>query len=356
MADHAKPVLTSTYTNFVTELDARFDDLAVGLDPAVTTATNLRINSIRWNSASNKYQKYNGADWVDLSASYNININGTVGATTASSGAFTTLTTSDTVTLNGGTASGIVYLNGSKVLSTGTALQFDGQRIGFNVTPNDWATYYGVIDADALFIGSRLFTANMCNVYLSPTGNKAVGTGFCSSLELSSGSGALIFRTDPTSRTAGQIPNLQNAFVVNKNSVVSAIGVYTNTVTSARSVSVNSSGELGYVSSIRASKTNIEAIEDVQWLMELDPVKFNYRKRDDEQNYIDEFDEEVEYGLIAEDAEQVNADIVFHDIVEEQKQLRGVHYNKLIVPLLKLVQQQQSIIEDMKIRLEAAGI
>jgi hypothetical protein len=52
--------------------------------------------------------------------------NTTIGATTPSTGAFTTLTTSSTVTLNGGTANGVTYLNGSKVLTTGSALTFDG--------------------------------------------------------------------------------------------------------------------------------------------------------------------------------------------------------------------------------------
>jgi hypothetical protein len=76
MADHSKPLLTSTYSNFVTELDGRFDDLAVGLDPAVTSATNVPSNSIRWSSAVNKWQKYNGTSWVDLTNSYAINISG----------------------------------------------------------------------------------------------------------------------------------------------------------------------------------------------------------------------------------------------------------------------------------------
>ena len=62
----------------------------------------------------------------------NFNINGTVGATTASTGAFTTLTTSSTVTHNGGTANGVAYLNGSKVLTTGSALTFDGTNFTVN--------------------------------------------------------------------------------------------------------------------------------------------------------------------------------------------------------------------------------
>jgi hypothetical protein len=63
----------------------------------------------------------------------NFNINGTVGATTPTTGAFTTVTTSSTVTHNGGTANGVAYLNGSKVLTTGSALTFDGVRLGVGV-------------------------------------------------------------------------------------------------------------------------------------------------------------------------------------------------------------------------------
>jgi len=46
------------------------------------------------------------------------------------------LTTSGALTLNGGTANGVAYLNGSKVLTTGSALQFDGTNLGLGVTPS----------------------------------------------------------------------------------------------------------------------------------------------------------------------------------------------------------------------------
>ena len=58
------------------------------------------------------------------------NINGTVGATTPAAGAFTTLSASSTVTLSGGTANGVTYLNGSKVLTSSSALYFDGSDLG----------------------------------------------------------------------------------------------------------------------------------------------------------------------------------------------------------------------------------
>jgi len=58
-----------------------------------------------------------------------------IGGSSPAAGSFTTLTTSSTVTLNGGTANGVGYLNASKVLTTGTALTFDGTNLGVGTTP-----------------------------------------------------------------------------------------------------------------------------------------------------------------------------------------------------------------------------
>jgi hypothetical protein len=67
---------------------------------------------------------------TNLTGTASININGTVGATTATTGAFTTVDASGAVTLSGGTANGVTYLNGSKVLTSGSALTFDGNTFG----------------------------------------------------------------------------------------------------------------------------------------------------------------------------------------------------------------------------------
>ena len=66
---------------------------------------------------------------TNLTGTASININGTVGATTPTTGAFTTLAASSTVTLSGGTANGVAYLNGSKVVTSGSALVFDGTTL-----------------------------------------------------------------------------------------------------------------------------------------------------------------------------------------------------------------------------------
>jgi hypothetical protein len=51
--------------------------------------------------------------------------------------------------LNGGTANGVLYLNGSKVATSGSAFVFDGTNLGLGVTPSAW-----VSDATAIQTGS----------------------------------------------------------------------------------------------------------------------------------------------------------------------------------------------------------
>jgi hypothetical protein len=51
-----------------------------------------------------------------------------------------------TGTAVGGTANGVVYLNGTKKQTTGSALVFDGTNVGIGVTPSAWASAYKVLD------------------------------------------------------------------------------------------------------------------------------------------------------------------------------------------------------------------
>ena len=116
-------------------------------------------------------------------------------------------------------------------------------------------------------------------------------------------------------------------------------GVYSATVGATnRDVFVDNTGLIGYVPSILASKTNIADMADTSWLDALHPITFNYRKRDEDGVYTDEAETPLEYGLIAEEVEKVNTELVFYDETEDGIELRGVSYRKLIIPLLKEVQ------------------
>jgi hypothetical protein len=138
---------------------------------------------------------------TNLTGTASININGTVGATTATTGAFTTLTTSSDVTLSGGTANGVTFLNGSKVLTSGSALTFDGTNFAStgSLTGStlksirasgsqpevviqqtgvaSWSIYNPPSSTDLRFYnGSDLLTLNSSSLYTASGINVGIGT------------------------------------------------------------------------------------------------------------------------------------------------------------------------------------
>jgi hypothetical protein len=131
--------------------------------------------------------------------------------------------------------------------------------------------------------------------------------------------------------------------------------VYGNTVnTSPRTLYIESgTGALGGISSIRASKKNIENVSNVNWLYQLNPVTFNYRKKDEEGNYTEEIHDYINYGLIAEDtAPIVDFIINYNEKEDKTKEIAGIEYPRLIIPMLKAIQELKSENDNLKSRLE----
>jgi len=96
--------------------------------------------------------------------------NGPVGSTTPAAGAFTTLAASSTVTLSGGTANGVAYLNGSKVVTSGSALVFDGTNLGLGVSPSAWGSSYKAMEflysgCGVFNTGSQKYISMIANAY-----------------------------------------------------------------------------------------------------------------------------------------------------------------------------------------------
>jgi hypothetical protein len=122
---------------------------------------------------------------------------------------------------------------------------------------------------------------------------------------------------------------------------------YANAVGTPRTVYIDSAGVLGGISSILASKTNIKQFS-TNWLYDLKPIQFNYRKKDENEHYTDEFDNELYYGLIAEETELVNKEICTYN----EDKLIGIEYSKLVPVLLKAIQEQQAQIDELKAKIK----
>jgi hypothetical protein len=123
-----------------------------------------------------------------------------------------------------------------------------------------------------------------------------------------------------------------------------------------RQVYIGASSYLSGLSSIRASKKNIENVSNVDWLYQLNPVIFNYRKRDEEDNYTEETYEDLNYGLIAEDTQPVADFLINYDERNNEKKMIGIEYSRLITPMLKAIQEQQTLITALQEKLERNNI
>jgi len=119
-------------------------------------------------------------------------------------------------------------------------------------------------------------------------------------------------------------------------------------------VSIESDGNLCTQSSLRAHKINITSISDTSWLYNLNPVTFNWRTKtevDGENVWGDTADNNgTQYGLIAEEVETVKKDFCYYNNNDE---LSGVHYDRMIAPLIKALQEQKAEIDTLKTRVAA---
>jgi len=124
-----------------------------------------------------------------------------------------------------------------------------------------------------------------------------------------------------------------------------------NSSTTGRTAVINSNGDLGYLVSTRESKSNIESIKNVDFINKLNPVQFNYRKKDNLTNeFTDELYDNITYGFIADEVEQVNKELVMYN---QDNSLAGVEYNSMIAILTKAIQEQQAQIEELKAMIAA---
>mgnify|MGYP003133464293 CR=1 FL=1 len=117
-------------------------------------------------------------------------------------------------------------------------------------------------------------------------------------------------------------------------------------------VSIESDGNLCTQTSLREYKTNITSMSDTSWLYNLNPVTFNWKKKTEvngENVWEDTADDNgTQYGLIAEEVEAVKKEFCYYD---NDNKLSGVHYDRLIAPLLKGLQEQKTEIDALKNRI-----
>jgi hypothetical protein len=165
------PTNTTLYSEVLTRLKERDDDLARGLDPSTSsTPSSIVTDAIRWNTTNNRWEKYNGSVWNILTSSYAINISGTASNVTgivaiANGGTGATTASAARTALGLGTLSTLNSINNSNW--SGTVLSVANGGTGANSTTGARSNLGLVIGTDVLAPngnGGQLTDLNASNI------------------------------------------------------------------------------------------------------------------------------------------------------------------------------------------------
>jgi trimeric autotransporter adhesin len=265
---------------------------------------------------------------------------------------------------SGNTANGAFALSSNTTGGNNTAVGTSGL---FNNTEGDRNTAVGnaalasniagdqntAIGADALTSNTASFNTAVGNFALTSntigTSNTAVGTNALQSNTSGIGNIALGDGAGNGVTTAGNVIciGLPGANVDNSCYIGNIFGA---TSSGGMAVFVNSDGKLGTSVSSRRFKDDIKPMDKAsEAILALQPVTFRYKKELDPKGV-------AQFGLVAEDVEKTNPDLVVRD---KQGKAYSVRYEQINAMLLneflkehKRVEEQQATIEQLKKEME----
>jgi hypothetical protein len=303
--------------------------------------------------------------------------------------------TGGTTTFTQGTANGVAYLNGSKVLTTGTALVFDGSNLGIGTTSPSGRLHVNSTGAAIAYIQSTLAAGNT-NVetrYVSTNRSWGVGqniiqtssifeiadvTAGATRLAIDSSGNLLVGTTSTagserlniTGSVANQLVRFYNSNaspsgIINQYTGAAPNGTgneflqcYDNASGATLRMSSRSNGGIANYSgnnvnlSDRREKTNFAPASSYLDKICAIPVQtFNYI----DQNLED--DGGLTLGVVAQDVQAVAPELVMESDWSSEKdgsKMRlSIYQTDLQYALMKCIQEQQAIITSLTDRITA---
>jgi hypothetical protein len=184
---------------------------------------------------------------VASSGALSLQSNGTTEAIGISTGQVATLAQNPILT--SGTANGVAYLNGSKVLTTGSALVFDGTNLGLGVTPSAWS---GAVPK-AIQVGAGSYIASNtdgtlqlgANGYYNGSNFIYTSTAYAGRYSISTSTGAHSWQV-AASGTAGNTITFTQAMTLDASGNLLVGSTSLSTATGNKNIEVNGTGDSAF--------------------------------------------------------------------------------------------------------------
>jgi len=168
------------------------------------------------------------------------------------------------------------------------------------------------------------------------TGSNNIAEGYHAGFNLTTGSNNIDIGSPGVAAESGVIRIGTITGTTSTQSAAYIAGVYgVKTATAGTAVFIDSSGQLGTVSSSIRYKEDVQPMAEASdRLLKLRPVKFRYKKADASG------EKPIQYGLIAEEVAEVYPELVVRDAMSGR--IDGVRYEELAPMLLNELQQQRA--------------
>lgn len=231
-----------------------------------------------------------------------------------------------------------LYTNDPTSTTNGNANTAVGSQSLYSNTTGKANTAVGIVSLYSTDTGSENTALGYQALYGNLGGSYNIGIGYGGGSLLTTGSSNIAIGNygvagESNTIRIGSAPNQTRAFIA---------GITGANVGTSSAVYVNAAGQLGTVqSSIRYKQDVQDMGETSTRLLELRPVTFHYRN---------DPEGPLQYGLIAEEVEQVLPELVVHDATGRPE---TVAYHELPTMLLNELQKQHAIIQAQEAQIEA---
>jgi hypothetical protein len=233
-------------------------------------------------------------------------------------------------TANYNTASGYSALYSNTTADYNTAAGF-GALYGTTTGNSNTASGYEALYANTS--GTDNTASGVHALASNTTGSNNIAEGWHGGYNLTTGSNNIDIGSPGVAAESGVIRIGTITGTTSTQSATYVAGIYgVKTATAGMAVVIDSSGQLGTVSSSIRYKEDVEPMASVsERLLKLRPVTFRYKKADSTG------EKPIQYGLIAEEVAKVYPELVVRDATTGR--IDGVRYDELSPLLLKEVQQ-----------------